>query len=159
MLDQVESDLKAMHVMLDTSSDLQRFISSPIMGREDQGKGIAALAAAAGVSELSAKFLGTLAHNRRLFTLPGVIKAFLAKLSERRGEAVAEVVAAHPLSEAQTSAIVSALAASVGGRVKVDVRVDPSLIGGLVVKVGSHMVDSSIRAKLQRLQLSMKGVG
>lgn len=158
-LEQVESDIKALGSMLDASPDLRHFISSPILKREERSRGIAALAAAAGVCDLSARFLGALAHNRRLFVLPGVIESFLAKLSERRGESVAEIVAARPLSPAQATAVASALAASVGGNIKVDVKVDPSLIGGLVVRVGSRMVDSSIRAKLQRLQLSMKGVG
>ena len=158
-LDLVERDVMSMRAMLDASPEFHRFIASPVMGREDQGKGVAALAAAAGACELFTKFLGELAHNRRLFALPHVMTAFLGRLADRRGESVAEVVSARPLSEAQKSAIISALAASVGGAVKIDVRIDPALLGGLVVKVGSRMVDGSISAKLQRLQLSMKGVG
>lgn len=158
-LDQVETDLKALRTMLADSEDFRRFVSSPIIGREAQIKGIAAIATATGCSDLTRKFLGLVALNRRLFAVPAMVAAFMAKLATRRGEVTAEVVAARPLSDTQKSALAQALASTAGGNVTINVKIDPSLLGGMVVRVGSRMIDSSIRTKLQRLQLSMKGVG
>jgi F-type H+-transporting ATPase subunit delta len=98
------------------------------------------------------------AQNRRLFALPEIIEAYLAELARRRGEASAQVVSAQPLDERQRQAVTEALKRVTGGKVAVDMKVDPSLLGGLVVKVGSRLVDSSLKTKLQRLQLAMKGV-
>jgi F-type H+-transporting ATPase subunit delta len=99
------------------------------------------------------------ARNRRLFAVPAMIEAFLAKLAARRGEVNAQVTAALPLTEAQLAALNEQLRRSIGSRVSVDVQVDPGLIGGMIVKVGSRMVDGSVRSKLQRLQLAMKSTG
>jgi F-type H+-transporting ATPase subunit delta len=120
---------------------------------------MAALLQQAGTSDLVRKFVGLVARNRRLFVLPQMIDEFLAELARRRGEMRAEVTAAKALSDQQQASLAEAIRRSVGGKVTVDVRVDPALIGGLVVKVGSRMVDSSLKTKLQRLQLAMKGVG
>ena len=95
--------------------------------------------------------------NRRLFAVPAMIEAYLRSLAERRGEVTAEVSAAQPLSEPQLAQLSEQLRRSVGRRVSVDVRVDPGLIGGMIVKLGSRMIDGSIKSKLQRLQLAMKG--
>ncbi len=158
-LDQVAGDLKTLQAMLRESADLRRVVDSPVLSREQQGGAIAALAKAAGFSELTSKFLGLAAKNRRLFTLPGVIASYLGRLAARRGEKSATVASAVALTPAQQDALTTALKAAFGGNVAVDVKVDPSLLGGLVVQVGSRMVDSSLKTKLQHLKLAMKGVG
>jgi F-type H+-transporting ATPase subunit delta len=158
-LDEVASDLRQLRTMLSASADLSRLLRSPILTRSDQGKGIAALAAQAGFSQLVRDFLAVVAKNRRLFAVPAIIEAYLARLAERRGEISAEVIAAQPLSEPQLALLSEQLRRSAGRRVSVDARVDPGLIGGIIVKMGSRMVDGSIKSKLQRLQLVMKGVG
>jgi F-type H+-transporting ATPase subunit delta len=158
-LDEVASNLRQLREMLAESVDLSRLVKSPILTRGEQGKAISALAERAGFAPLVRDFLAVVAKNRRLFATPAMIEAYLAKLAERRGEVTAEVIAAQPLSEAQLALLSDQLRRSVGRRVSVEPRVDPGLIGGMIVKVGSRMVDGSIRSKLQRLQLAMKGIG
>ncbi len=158
-LDEVAGDLRALRAMLADSADLVRLIRSPILSRAEQASAIGAVAERAGLSPLVRDFLAVVARNRRLFAVPAMIEAYLAELAERRGEITAEVVAAQPLSQAQREALAEQLRRSAGRRVSIDVRIDPALIGGLVVKLGSRMVDGSLRSKLQRLQLAMKGVG
>ena len=157
-LDEVANDLRALRGLIDESADFRRLIRSPVVSRVEQGNAVAALAERAGFSMLTKNFLGVVARNRRLFVLPGVIAGYLKELATRRGEVTAEVTAAKPLTPAQTEAVNEQLRKAVGGKVAVDLRIDPSLIGGLVVKVGSRMVDASIKSKLARLQLAMKGV-
>jgi F-type H+-transporting ATPase subunit delta len=157
-LDEVASDLRALRGLIDESGDFRRLIRSPVLSRDEQGKAMAALGERAGFSVLTRNFLGVAARNRRLFVLPGVIAGYLKVLAARRGEVTAEVTAAKPLTPAQTEAVNEQLRKAVGGKVAVDLRIDPSLIGGLVVKVGSRMVDASLKSKLARLQLAMKGV-
>src|SRR5690554_4396583 len=113
----------------------------------------------AGVSDLTRRFVLVVANNRRLFALPKMIRAFLAELARRRGEVPAEVTAAAPLIEVLEKALLETLSKAVGGKVQLDLKTDPSLLGGLVVKVGSRMIDTSLKTKLQRLQFAMKGVG
>jgi F-type H+-transporting ATPase subunit delta len=158
-LDEVASDLRQLRTMLAESVDLTRLVRSPILTRGEQGKAISALAERAGFAPLVRDFLAVVAKNRRLFAVPAMIEAYLAKLAERRGEVTAEVIAAQPLSETQLALLSDQLRRSVGRRVSVEPRVDPGLIGGMIVKVGSRMVDGSIKSKLQRLQLAMKGIG
>ena len=158
-LDSVAADLKTVRAMIDGSADLRRLLRSPVLSRAEQGKAMAAVLQQAGVGDLLRRFVGLVAENRRLFALPAMIDAYLAELARRRGEVTAEVTAARPLDDRQRQAVAEAVQRAVGGRVSLDVRVDPALIGGLVVKVASRMVDSSLRRKLQRLQLVMKGVG
>lgn len=158
-LDAVADDLRALRDMLGESADLVRLIRSPVLSRSGQSAAIGAVAERAGLSPLVRDFLAVAARNRRLFALPAMIEAYLAQLAERRGEMTAEVVTAQPLSEAQREALAERLWRSVGRRVSVDLRVDPALIGGIVVKLGSRMVDGSLRSKLRRLQLAMKGSG
>jgi F-type H+-transporting ATPase subunit delta len=158
MLDQVATDLRELRAMLQGSGDFLRLIRSPVLSRDQQSQAILAIAEHAGLSPLVRDFLAVVARNRRLFAVPAMTEAFLAKLAARRGEVTAEVVAAQPLSEMQLAALNEQLRRSIGSRVSVDVRVDPELIGGLVVKLGSRMVDGSIKSKLQRLQLAMKSV-
>lgn len=158
-LDQVAEELRAVQAMLTESEDFRRLVSSPILSREDQKKGLAAIAEKAGLSDLTSNFLGLVAQNRRLFALRDMIAAYLQRLAAARGEVSAEVVSAKTLTAAQTSALQAALKQVVGKDVAVEAKVDPAILGGLIVKVGSRMVDSSVRSKLQRLQLAMKGVG
>jgi len=158
-LDVVAGDLSSLKQAIAASEDLRRLIRSPVLSRADQGRAMEALLEAARASDLVRRFVGLVAQNRRLFVLPEMINAYLSQLAERRGEVTAEVVSARPLSDAQRSAVAEALRKAVGGKVAVDAQVDPSLIGGLVVKVGSRLIDSSLRTKLHRLQLAMKGVG
>ena len=158
-LDAVAADLIALGQMIAGSSDLQKLISSPLMDRADQSRAIVALAKAAAFGELTQRFLGLVAANRRLFALPGIIKAFRKMLADKRGEVAAEVTAAHALTDAQKAAVSEAIKRVVGGKVSIDMKIDPSLLGGLIVRVGSRMIDGSVKTKLQKLQLAMKGVG
>jgi F-type H+-transporting ATPase subunit delta len=157
-LDAVAADLQTLRGALRESADLRRLIRSPVLSRGDQGRALGAVAAEARLQPTTSNFLGLLAQNRRLFALPEMIEGFLRRLAERRGEVTAQVVAAQPLTPQQSEAVNEQLRRAVGRRVAVDIRVDPSLLGGLVVKVGSRMVDASLKSKLHRLQLAMKGV-
>ena len=158
-LDQVAGELKALKGVIAESQDLRDFIRSPLYGREDQGKVMAAILDKASAGELTRRFVLVVAHNRRLFALPRMIDAFLAELARRRGEVTARVVAAHDLSDSQKDALLTALRQAIGSKVQMDLKIDKGLIGGLVVKVGSRMIDTSLRSKLQRLELAMKGAG
>jgi F-type H+-transporting ATPase subunit delta len=158
LLDEVASDLRELRAMLAASGDFLRLIRSPVLSREQQGKAIEIIAERAALSLLVRNFLAVVAANRRLFAVAAIIEAFLAELAARRGEVTAQVTAAQPLSEAQREALNEQLRRSIGSGVSVDVRVDPTLIGGIVVQLGSRMVDASIKSKLQRLQLAMKSV-
>ncbi|HYD32195.1 MAG TPA: F0F1 ATP synthase subunit delta [Azospirillaceae bacterium] len=158
-LDQTEQDLTSLKQVLDESAELQRMVRNPLLSRAEQGRAMAAILDQMGVSDTVKRFVGLMAVNRRLFVLRQAIDGFLAELAHRRGESTAHVVAARPLSDAQVEAVTEALRKSFGSKVGVAVTVDPSLIGGMIVKVGSRMIDSSVRTKLDKLQLAMKGVG
>ena len=158
-LDAAADDLRELRAMLHESPEFGRLLRSPVLSREDQAKAIAVLGERAGLSRLTRDFLGVVAGNRRLFAVPAMIAAFLERLAERRGEVTAEVTAAQPLTESQQNALGEQLRRAVGRRVTVDLRVDPSLLGGMIVKVGSRMIDGSLKSRLHRLQLAMKGVG
>lgn len=157
-LDAVADDLRSLRAMIAESLDLRRLLTSPVIDRADQERALTALAKAAGLSEIVANLLGLLARNRRSMMLPGVIQGYLATLAARRGEVVASVVSAQALSEAQAVALAAALKAAGGGNVTLEASVDPALLGGMVVKLGSRQVDGSLRTKLQRMRLAMKGV-
>ena len=158
-LDAVSADLASLGRMIADSEDLRTLIFSPLMKRAEQAKAIDAVVKAANLGELTRRFVGLVANNRRLFALPAIIKAFHKLLADKRGEMTAEVTAAHPLTDAQKAAVSDAIKRVVGGKVSIDMKIDPSLLGGLVVRVGSRMIDSSVRTKLQKLQLAMKGIG
>jgi F-type H+-transporting ATPase subunit delta len=158
-LDQAAADLRELRTMLAQSPDLGRMVRSPVLSRAEQGKAIEAIAEGAGLAGLTRDFLAVVARNRRLFAVPAMIEAFLEKLAARRGEITAEVTAAQALSAAQHEALGEQLRRAMGSRVAIDVKVDPSLLGGMTVKIGSRMVDGSLKGQLQRLQLSMKGIG
>jgi F-type H+-transporting ATPase subunit delta len=156
-LDAVAGDLRSLRGLLRESADLSRLIRSPVLSRDALGRAIAAVAQAAGLSPIIRNFLGLLAQNRRLMALPEIIERFLTRLAERRGEVTARVLAAQPLSAEQRAAVDEQLRKAVGRKVAIDVEVDPSLLGGLVIRLGSRMIDASLKSKLYRLQLQMKG--
>lgn len=158
-LDGVADDLRAIRALIAESADLRRLVRSPVLTRAEQARAMAAVLEKAGTSDLVRRFVGLVAENRRLFALTDMIEAYLSNLARRRGEVTASVTSAAPLSDAQTAALTEALRRAVGGKVSIESHTDSSLIGGLVVKVGSRMVDSSLKSKLQRLKLVMKGVG
>ncbi len=157
-LDAVAADLAILRSLIQESTDLVRLLRSPIFTRDQQGAAMAKLCEIAGLSQLTRNFIGLVARNRRLFALIGMIEGYRTLLANRRGEIRAEVTAAQALSPEQMTAITDQLKRAVGSKVAVDIRVDPAIIGGLVVKVGSRMVDGSLRSKLQRLQLAMRGI-
>ncbi len=158
-LDAVAGDLRELRTMLHESGDLARLLRSPVVSRAEQGKAIAALSERAGLADLTRDFLGLVAKNRRLFAVPAMIEAYLRKLAERRGEITAEVTVAQKLTEARHAALLEQLRRTVGARVVVDIRVDPNLLGGMIVKIGSRMVDASLSSRLQRLRLAMRATG
>ena len=158
-LDAVAGDLGGLKAVIAKSEDLRRLIRSPLFSRDQQAKAIAAVLDKGGIGALTRRFVLVVARNRRLFALPQMIDAYLAELARRRGEVTARVTSAVELSDGQRQALVESLKSEIGAKVQVEVTVDRSLIGGLIVRVGSRMIDSSLRSKLQRLQLSMKGVG
>jgi F-type H+-transporting ATPase subunit delta len=156
-LDAVAGDLHTLRDLLEGSADLERLIRSPVLSRDEQARAITAVGERAGFAPLTLQFLGLLAHKRRLFALPDVIAAYDAMLSEHRGEVGAEVLSAVPLSAEQLESVKRQLSAAVGQTVKLATTVDPSLLGGLIVRVGSRMIDASIRTKLHQLELALKG--
>jgi F-type H+-transporting ATPase subunit delta len=158
-LDAVADDLRSLRQALIESPELLRLVRSPVLSRDEQTRGITAVLEKMGAQALTRKFIGTVAGNRRLFALDAMITAFLAELAARRGEVTADVTSAVELSKEQLADVTDAIKKAVGQKVAVNLSVDPALIGGLIVRVGSRMIDNSIRSKLQRLQLAMKGVG
>jgi F-type H+-transporting ATPase subunit delta len=158
-LDEVAGDLVTLKGLLAESDDLRRLVRSPVISREDQGRAVAAVLEKAGISDLTRRFIGLVARNRRLFALGAMSDDFLNELHRRRGEARAEVTAARPLSDAQLAAVTEALRRSTGSKVDVAVLVDPGLLGGMVIRFGSRMIDSSVRTQLNKLQIAMKASG
>ncbi|HSH99421.1 MAG TPA: F0F1 ATP synthase subunit delta [Reyranella sp.] len=158
-LDQIAQDFDTFKKLLAESADLVRLIASPVIGRDLQGKALLAVLDAARIAGLTRNFIGTVAANGRARELPAMAAAFLAELARRRGETTAVVTSAVPLTPQQLQQLSDALRSVLGGaKVSIDAHVEPDILGGLVVKVGSRLFDSSIRSKLQRLQLAMKGV-
>lgn len=158
-LEAVEKDVTALAGHLETSSDLGRMVRSPVFSAEDQSKAIIAVAAGAGFGALTTNFLKLLARSRRLFALSDMLKLFRQMAARHRGEVTADVVSAHPLNESQLTALEDVLKGTSAGRhVRIETRVDPSILGGLVVKMGSRMIDSSLRTKLNSLTARMKEV-
>ena len=158
-IDSTEEDLIALGAMLDGSSELDRLILSPVMSRVEQGMAMAAVAEKAGLGGLTKNFIGLLARNRRLFVLRQIIQSFLDRCASDRGNVTAEVISATPLNGSQLSAIANQLSRSAGKNAVVQSRVDEDLLGGLIVKMGSRMVDNSLRSKLERMKLVLKGIG
>lgn len=155
VVDQVERDLLEMQAMLAASGDLQSLTESPLVNREQQTVAIMALAEKAKFHKLTVNFFGTLAQNRRLSALPGIINAFRAEVTRRRGEVQAKVQSAVALTPAQTKALQEQLSKAMGTNVTLDVAVEKDLLGGMIVTVGSRMIDDSVKRKLEKLQRAM----
>lgn len=155
-LDAVRADLKGLKAMLAESGELRRAVASPLYSSEDKGKALVAIAVQAGFDMLTAKFLGLLTQNGRAAALPGVIAAYERLWAARTGVVGAEVVSAKPLSSAQFDKIKSALRSALGQDPELEARVDPSILGGLKVKVGSKLFDASLKTKLDTLKFALK---
>jgi F-type H+-transporting ATPase subunit delta len=153
----VEASLGTVKQALADSDDLRALTASPLVGRDAAGKAIGAVAASLGLDPLTANFLGVLATNRRLGALPAIIRDFNQLAARQRGETSAEIVSAHPLDDGQVASLKTRLKSMVGSEVAVDLRVDPSILGGLIVRLGSRQIDGSIRTKLNTLATAMKG--
>lgn len=158
-LDRIEADLATLKALLAESADFRALIANPLFSREAQGKAVAALLAAIESDGLTKNFLGVLAGNGRLAILPRVVDAFSRLLADERGEVMAQVTSARALTKAQMKAVSDMLASYAGREVKIEPQVDESLLGGLVVRLGSRMIDTSLKSKLNHLQLAMKEVG
>ena len=156
-LEAVGKDLAAVRQALGESDEFKALTTSPLVGREEAVKAVEATAEAMNLDRITANFLGVLAKNRRLAQLPNVIRAFNTLSARHRGEITAEVTSAHSLDDAQLDAIRQNLRTRMGRDIAVDLNVDPAILGGLVVKIGSQMIDGSIRTKLNTLATAMKG--
>lgn len=155
-LDAVEKDFGAFASAWRESADLREAARSPLIEPEDKARALTAVAAKLGVSELTRKFIGVAAQNRRAADLPGVFAAYRALVARERGARQVEIVSARPLGEAEKAAIVDNLGKQLGAKVEAETRVDESLIGGFVVRVGSRQFDASVKAKLDALRLALK---
>lgn len=156
-IESVEKSLALVRGALSESDDFRALIGSPRVGRGEAAKAVAALAKALELDALTARFLGVLAQNRRLGALPAIIRDYNMLAARHRGEVTAEVTAAHALTQKQQDALKAKLKAGLKQDVAIDLNVDPAILGGLVVKVGSRMIDSSIRTKLGAMAQAMKG--
>ncbi|HKA81920.1 MAG TPA: F0F1 ATP synthase subunit delta [Xanthobacteraceae bacterium] len=157
-IDAVQADLERFDALVAENADLRRLVRSPVFGADEQAKALKAVLAAAGIVGLSARFLELVAWNRRLFAVRDMIRDYRQLVARHKGEVTAEVTLAEQPSEAHLAAIKDALATVTKKDVQVDVKVDPAIIGGLVVKLGSRMVDSSLRTKLNAIKHAMKEV-
>lgn len=156
-LDTVDASVAKLRAALDESPEFRQLIGSQVVSRKQSRDTVAALAGTMALDETTANFLGVLAENRRLAALPRILAAFNALLAAHRGEIAAEVTSAYPLTEAQLDAIRSQLKSRAGHEIKITTHVDPSILGGLVVRMGSQMIDSSIKTRLNTLSQAMKG--
>lgn len=157
-VDPVLSDLGRFEAMIGESEDLRRLVRSPVFSSDEQLSAISALLDRAGISGVAGNFLKLVAKNRRLFAVEGMIRAFRAIVARERGELSAEVTVAEPLSEARLAEVRETLRQVTSKDVKIDVKVDPKIIGGIIVQLGSRMVDASVRTKLSAIQHAMKEV-
>lgn len=157
-IDATSNDLSKIEALIAESGEFANLISSPIVTKDDQIKAVSLVAKELDLSTLSSNFMGVLAQNRRLGSLKAILVSFKKIAADHKGEVTADVVSAHPMSDDQTAALKKSLKATMGKDVTFDARVDESLLGGLIVKIGSRMVDSSLKSKLENLKVSMKGV-
>jgi F-type H+-transporting ATPase subunit delta len=155
-LDQVQSDLNAFAALVAANPDLTRLVRSPVFSADEQAKALVAILEKAGIKGVAANFLRVVAANRRLFAVAEIIRGFNRLVAAHKGEVTAEVTVAEQLNDARMNEIRDALKQVTGKDVKVDVTVDPAIIGGLKVKVGSRMVDASLRTKLNSIKFAMK---
>ena len=156
-IESVGKSLDALNQALADSKEFSELVASPLVSRDEAGKAFAALAPELGLDPITANFLGVLARNGRKGELRNVIRAYRRLAAEHRGETTAEVVTARPLNDDQLATLKAQLRARAGRDVNIDMAVDPSILGGIVVKMGSQMIDASIRTKLNRLAAAMKG--
>jgi F-type H+-transporting ATPase subunit delta len=157
-VDQVAGDLTAIDKMLAESADLTRLVRSPVFSAEDQSRALTTVLQKAGISGLTLNFVKVIARNRRLFSLGDMIRDFRKLYAQLKGVVTAEVTSAQALTDAQRNDLLATLKASLGKDVLLDTKVDPSILGGLIVKAGSRMIDSSIKTKLHNLKFAMKEV-
>jgi F-type H+-transporting ATPase subunit delta len=153
----VERDFAGLKTLLQNSPELMRLVRSPLFSREDQAQGMEAVLAKAQASDLTRKLVLLLAQKRRLFALAEIIRAFENLLARHRGEVAAEIISARALSAEETAALRHVLKDRLGREPRLTAHVDPKLLGGLVLKLGSRMIDSSLRSKLDGLRIAMKG--
>jgi F-type H+-transporting ATPase subunit delta len=158
-LDPILNELNRFHEAVDAVDDLARLIKSPVFTADEQARAISAILEEMKIEGLTANFLKLVAKNRRLFVLPDMIKAFRALVARHRGQTNAEIVSATKLEEGQVRALQSALKAALHKDVQLEERIDPAILGGLIVKVGSRMIDTSLRTRLNSLKVAMKEVG
>lgn len=158
-IETVESELDSFNRLIDENADFRRLVESPTFASGDQLRAIGAIATETGASALTGNFLRVVASNRRLFVLPGMIRRFRQLAAEHRGEVEVEVTSAHPLDAGQRSALSEALGSYAGKSITMREKVDPAILGGLIVKIGSRQIDTSIRSKLNSLKLALKEVG
>ncbi|WP_306889918.1 F0F1 ATP synthase subunit delta [Ancylobacter amanitiformis] len=158
VIDAVKADLDRFGALLAESDDLKRLVRSPVFSSEEQEKAIAAILDKVGIGGLAGNFFKTVAANRRLFTVEAIIRGFEALAAAEKGEVVAEVTVAQPLSDAHAATLKETLDTLTGKNVQLAIEVDPSLLGGLKVKVGSKLVDASLKTKLNSIRTAMKEV-
>lgn len=156
-VDVVGRDFQALNQMLAGSADLARLVKAPVFKREDQAKGMKALLDSAGADALTVRFVLLLCSKRRLFLLPAIIRDYDTLVARAKGEIEAAVTSARPLTQSQTEDLKRVLKDKLGREPLLNADVDPTLLGGLVVKIGSRMIDSSLRSKLNGIRLAMKG--
>ncbi len=156
-VDAVRSDLERFDALIAQSADLNRLVRSPVFGADEQLKALSAILDKAGIGGLAANLLRVITTNRRLFAVRDMIRVYRALVARHRGEVSAQITVAEPLNESNRGALKDALKNVTGGKdIDLDVNVDPAIIGGLIVKVGSRMVDSSLRTKLNAIKFAMK---
>jgi F-type H+-transporting ATPase subunit delta len=155
----IEAELQTVASMIEGSPDLRRLVQSPVFSAEEQERAIGAIADRAGIRGLVGNFLRLVARNRRLFALPGIIQGFRNLAAAQRGEVTAEVTSAHPLTADQMAELSAALREKLGKQVTLQARVNPAILGGLIVRVGSRMIDTSLRTRLMTVKSRLKEVG
>lgn len=155
----VEKDLERFDALINGSEDLRRLVVSPVFSADDQFKAVDAILTKAKIGGLVGNFIRVVARNRRLFAMQGMLRAFRRLVAEHKGEVTADVTVAKALTAAQNKNLKSALKGVVGKDVAINATVDPSILGGMIVKVGSRQIDTSIRTRLSSLRLALKEVG
>ncbi len=155
-IDVVARDMAALRRLLADNADLRALVANPLFNREEQGRAIAAIAVKAGFDDLTRRFIGVVATNHRLFALDAIAAEYLAEVAKRRGEMSVEVTSARPLTPAQVATVESGLNTALAAKASLELKVDPALLGGLKIRVGSQLIDASIKSRLDRLGQILK---